>query len=101
MAVHRLKKQELAFLAESAKEVLRDVEDSVKRDLSTSLQSSEGSVAEQQTKPCSERAKIIICIQDKDGSKQFRVFMVSSCHFPLKIECAHGFCMSVMVSLTI
>ncbi|XP_019164765.1 PREDICTED: uncharacterized protein LOC109160952 [Ipomoea nil] len=71
----RLKKQELASLAESAKHVLRDVEDSVKRDLSTSLQSSEGSVAEQQTKPCSERAKIIICIQDKDGSKQFRVFM--------------------------
>ncbi|XP_031099559.1 uncharacterized protein LOC116003776 [Ipomoea triloba] len=71
----RLKKQELASLAESAKDVLRDVEDSVKRDLSTSLQSSEGSVAVQQTKPCSERAKIIICFQDKDGAKQFLVFM--------------------------
>ncbi|CAH9114745.1 unnamed protein product [Cuscuta europaea] len=72
----RLKKKELASLAESAKEVLRDVEESAKRDHSnsTSLHSSQESVAEQKRKPSSERAKIVICIQDNEGSKQYRVF---------------------------
>ncbi|VFQ66565.1 unnamed protein product [Cuscuta campestris] len=72
----RLKKKELASIAESAKEVIRDVEESVKKDLSnsTSLHSSEETVADQKKKPSSERAKIVICIQDKDGSKPYRVF---------------------------
>lgn len=72
----RLKKMELASIAQSAKEVIRDVEESVKKDLSnsTSLHSSEETVVDQKKKPSKERAKIVICIQDKDGSKPYRVF---------------------------
>lgn len=70
----RLKKKELASFAQSAKDELRDVEESVKRDLSASLHSLQDSVAELPSKPSTERAKIVISIQDKDGVKQFRVY---------------------------
>ncbi|RVX12609.1 hypothetical protein CK203_011720 [Vitis vinifera] len=72
----RLKKQELLLFAESAKDVLRTVEESAKRELGSSLQSSVESVASQPSKPPCERAKIVISIQDKDGLKQFRIYMV-------------------------
>ncbi|KAA8532637.1 hypothetical protein F0562_032547 [Nyssa sinensis] len=71
----RLKKQELVSFAQSAGEVLRAVEESVKREFNASMQSSLDSVAEQPSKPSCERPKIIISIQDKDGLKQFRVYM--------------------------
>ncbi|XP_031114029.1 uncharacterized protein LOC116017559 [Ipomoea triloba] len=71
----RLRKQELASFTESAKDVLQAVEESVKRDLGASLQSSVGTVTEQESKPTTERAKIIISIQDKDETKQFRIYM--------------------------
>ncbi|KAL6351000.1 hypothetical protein AAG906_031586 [Vitis piasezkii] len=71
----RLKKQELLLFAESAKDVLRTVEESAKRELGSSLQSSVESVASQPSKPPCERAKIVISIQDKDGLKQFRIYM--------------------------
>ncbi|KAJ8550797.1 hypothetical protein K7X08_000167 [Anisodus acutangulus] len=71
----RLKKKELASFAQSAKDELRDVEESVKRDLSASLHSLQDSVAEPSSKSSTERAKIVISIQDKDGAKQFRVYM--------------------------
>lgn len=70
----RLKKKELASFAQSAKDELRDVEESVKRDLSASLHSLQDSVAELPSKPSTERAKIVISIQDKDGAKQFRIY---------------------------
>lgn len=78
--VDRLKKQELLSCAQSAEHAMRTFEESGKRDLSASLQFSLDSVAEPQSKlasnpPC-ERAKIIISIQDKDGPKNFRVYMV-------------------------
>ncbi|KAF8399063.1 hypothetical protein HHK36_014929 [Tetracentron sinense] len=71
----RLKKQELASLAQSAADVLRAVEESAKRELNSSLQPAVELVADQPSKPHAERVKIIISIQDKDGLKQFRVYM--------------------------
>ncbi|KAL2485107.1 Ubiquitin-like superfamily protein [Abeliophyllum distichum] len=70
----RLKKQELASLAHSAEEVLRAVEESVRKDLSASLQSSLENAAEQPQNPLPKRAKVVISIQDKDELKQFRVY---------------------------
>ncbi|KAJ0038357.1 hypothetical protein Pint_22071 [Pistacia integerrima] len=71
----RLKRQELVSFAKAAEDVLRDAEESVKRKLGDSLEASFGSVADQPSKlPC-ERAKIVISMQDKEGPKQFRVFM--------------------------
>lgn len=72
----RLKKQELAEFAKSAKEVLRSVEESVKRDFNSSSQPAVVSTADQPSKPPCERAKIIISIQEKEGVKQFRVYKV-------------------------
>lgn len=83
VAINRLRKQELASFTESAKDVLQAVEESVKRDLGASLQSSVGTVTEQESKPTTERAKIIISIQDKDETKQFRIYMVLSCNYLL------------------
>ncbi|KAL3510700.1 hypothetical protein ACH5RR_030101 [Cinchona calisaya] len=81
----RLKKQELASLAQSANDVLEAVEESVrqefavaesvKKDLYASLESPKRGADKQPSKPSQERAKVVISIQDKDGSKQFRVFM--------------------------
>ncbi|KAI8527718.1 hypothetical protein RHMOL_Rhmol12G0096500 [Rhododendron molle] len=70
----RLKKQELAEFAKSAKEVLRSVEESVKRDFNSSSQPAVVSTADQPSKPPCERAKIVISIQEKEGVKQFRVY---------------------------
>lgn len=72
----RLKKQELVSFAESAKNLLQTVEESAKRELDDSLQTSLDAVSEKTSKPPSDRAKIVISIQDKDGLKQFRVYMV-------------------------
>lgn len=71
----RLKKQELASFAQSADEVVRAVEESVRKDLNASLQSSPESVAKKPVEPHHERAKLVIGIQDKDGLKHFRVYM--------------------------
>ncbi|TKY50899.1 Small ubiquitin-related modifier 2-B [Spatholobus suberectus] len=70
----RLKKQELASFAESAKKLLKDVEESSKIEISNSLQSSMDGVNEKSLEH-SERAKIVISVQDKDGTKQIRMFM--------------------------
>lgn len=67
----RLKKQELAALA---KEAQRSVDESVKIDFNSSSQPAAVSIADQPSKPHSERAKIVISIQEKDGVKQFRVY---------------------------
>ncbi|XP_054809867.1 uncharacterized protein LOC129311553 [Prosopis cineraria] len=70
----RLKKQELVSFAQSAKEMLQEVKESAKRELDNSLQTSVDAASEETLKP-PERAKIVISIQDKDGVKQFRVYM--------------------------
>ncbi|XAR52461.1 hypothetical protein NMG60_11020557 [Bertholletia excelsa] len=70
----RLRKQELASLAKSAEEVLQLLEQSMKRDFNTSLQPIKESFSDQRTKLSSERAKIVVSIQDKEGLKQFRVY---------------------------
>ncbi|KAK6252707.1 hypothetical protein QUC31_014427 [Theobroma cacao] len=71
----RLRKQELLSVAQSTKNMLLEVEESVKRELSGSLKASLDAGAEQPKNPTSERAKIVISIQNKDECKQFRVYM--------------------------
>ncbi|PON87006.1 Rad60/SUMO-like domain containing protein [Trema orientale] len=71
----RLKKQELASFAQSAQDVLRAMEESAKIELGKSLQPSLDAAADQPKKPLTERNKIVISIQDKDGLKQFRIYM--------------------------
>nr|XP_043607564.1 uncharacterized protein LOC122579447 isoform X2 [Erigeron canadensis] len=70
----RKKRQELMSFTESAKDVLQAVEESVKRDLETSSLAPETNT-EKPSKAAAERPKIVISIQDKDGVKQFRVYM--------------------------
>ncbi|XP_027156285.1 uncharacterized protein LOC113757079 [Coffea eugenioides] len=79
------KLKELASLIQSAKDALKAVEESVRREfaaaksmnshLNASSQSPTRGVAEQPSDACQNRAKIVITIQDKDGPKQFRVFV--------------------------
>ncbi|KAK8579489.1 hypothetical protein V6N13_142695 [Hibiscus sabdariffa] len=71
----RRRKQELLSLAQSAKSMLLEAEESANREPSYSLKPSLDAVAEQPTIPASERAKIVISIQNKDELKQFRVYM--------------------------
>ena len=73
--MYRLKKQELAAFAESAKKMLKTVENSVETENSNSLEPSVDDVSEKASKPF-ERAKILISVQDKDETKQIRMFMV-------------------------
>ncbi|XP_027363634.1 uncharacterized protein LOC113871079 [Abrus precatorius] len=70
----RLKKQELASFAESAKNLLKTVEETSNSEIYNSLQSSTDGVNEK-TSEHSERAKILISLQDKDATKQIRMFM--------------------------
>ncbi|KAK7269813.1 hypothetical protein RIF29_22565 [Crotalaria pallida] len=70
----RLKKQELVSLAESAKKMLKTVEETAKIEISNSLQSSEDGICEETSKPA-ERAKILISVQDKSETKQIRMFV--------------------------
>ncbi|RDX82250.1 hypothetical protein CR513_36987 [Mucuna pruriens] len=72
----RLKKLELASFAESAKKLLQDVEESSKMESYNSLQSSVDDGVDEKSLEHSERAKIVISVQDKDGTKQIRMFMV-------------------------
>lgn len=73
----RLKKQELAsFAQQSAEDVLRAVEESVKRELHK--QSVSEAIVDEPSKPHNDRTKIIISIQDKHGLRQFRIYSVCS-----------------------
>lgn len=72
----RQRKQELLLFAQSAKNILQEVEESAKQELSGSSEPSLDAVAEQQKNPAPERAKIVISIQNKDEIKQFRIYMV-------------------------
>jgi hypothetical protein len=76
---YRLRKQELVTFAQSAEDVLRAVEESAKRELGSSMQSSLEAVTDQPSKPPRERVKIVISVQDKDGLKHFRMYMVYLC----------------------
>ncbi|XP_039055370.1 uncharacterized protein LOC120198047 isoform X1 [Hibiscus syriacus] len=70
----RRRKQELLSLAQSAKSILLEAEESAKREPSDSLKPSSDAVVAQPTIPASEKAKIVISIQNKDELKQFRVY---------------------------
>lgn len=70
----RLKKQELVSFAKSADDVIRAVEESVKRKLDSSMPAALEAESEKASKPAVERAKIVVSIQDKGGLKQFRVY---------------------------
>lgn len=84
----RLKKQELASVALSAKNLLREVEESAKVDVGNTPQDSLEPDLDDQTPIASkERAKIVISVRDSDKEelKQFRLFVVCSC------ACLHVF----------
>ncbi|KAL3636041.1 hypothetical protein CASFOL_020588 [Castilleja foliolosa] len=68
----RLKRRELASITESADEMIRAVEESVRKNLSAALQSSPE--PKPVTKKTVERSKIVISIQEKETLKQFRVY---------------------------
>lgn len=71
----RLKKQELVSFAQTAEDVLRAVEESVKREHSSSVPFSLESAEKEQSKPPCKRAKVTISVQDKEGLKRLCVFM--------------------------
>lgn len=74
----RLKKQELASVALSAKNLLREVEESAKVDVGNTPQDSLEPDLDDQTPIASkERAKIVISVRDSDKEelKQFRLFV--------------------------
>ncbi|CAM8938280.1 hypothetical protein QQ045_015527 [Rhodiola kirilowii] len=52
-----------------------DVEDPVREEISSALNPSQEEVSEVPAKPLSERAKVVISIQDKDGLNQCRIYM--------------------------
>ncbi|CAI9096122.1 OLC1v1032201C1 [Oldenlandia corymbosa var. corymbosa] len=79
----RLRRQELASVAKSAEEVLRNVEEQVKREFAAaesmedevdaSLQPPKKSGG-QPSKDSDDRPKIVISLQDQNGPTQYRVF---------------------------
>ncbi|ONK81385.1 uncharacterized protein A4U43_C01F28510 [Asparagus officinalis] len=71
---NRLKKQELASLAQSAEDILRTVTASTRRDISNPEKIDLEAIKELPSKKV-DRKKIVISIQDKDGQKQFRMYM--------------------------
>ena len=78
----RLKKQELASVALSAKNLLREVEESAKVDVGTTPHVSlEPAVDDQAPIASKEREKIVISVRDSDKEElqQFRLFVVCSC----------------------
>ncbi|XP_078429260.1 ubiquitin-like superfamily protein [Wolffia australiana] len=71
----RLKKEELTSIAHSAGDVMRAVMESAKREVAScsSRSDDEEAVLEEKVKPGSDKPKILISIQGKDGQKQFRM----------------------------
>lgn len=73
---------ELESFTESAKDLVQSVEESVIRDLKTSMDSASETPVEKPSKVAVERPKVVISIQDKEGLKQFRIYTV--CSFMLR-----------------
>ncbi|KAL6615555.1 hypothetical protein ACP70R_037825 [Stipagrostis hirtigluma subsp. patula] len=71
----RLKKQELAKIAESAQDILQKIDQSVKQDIAAK-EYPVHIVLDEPSEPQAEksREKIVISIQDKDGQQQIRVY---------------------------
>lgn len=70
----REKKEELLSFTKSSNDIFQHVEESVKRDLNTSMKSASEGPMEKPSKPAAERPKIVISIQDKDGQQPYRVY---------------------------
>lgn len=70
----RLRKQELASLAQSAQDALSAVMESTEREPNGSRKPASEVKGKQPSKPEVERKKIVISIQGKDGQKQFRMY---------------------------
>lgn len=67
----RLKKEELALVAQSAEKLLKEV--STKKEFNVSARSLMDAEVDKPQKQV-ERRKVVICIQDKDGQRQFRLY---------------------------
>ncbi|XP_047308652.1 uncharacterized protein LOC124912133 isoform X2 [Impatiens glandulifera] len=75
----RLNKQQLELFTQSAKDVLRSVEETAKRDYEANANANANATSDleptkNQSDPSCERPKVVISIQDKKGLKQFRVY---------------------------
>lgn len=76
MKALRLKKQELTSLTQSAEDVLREVEEAARKQLTDSIEFSlESEDAVKESKPLDDRKKIVISIQGKEGLNKYRVYM--------------------------
>jgi hypothetical protein len=73
----RLKREELASMtSDSAEDMLRKLEESAKRELQKSEKFDADTALYDASKLSSTRQKVIITVQDKKGTKQFRLYMV-------------------------
>lgn len=75
-AIVRLKKQELASLAMSAKDILREAEISSKKSVREGAKHGQEDEEGKELVLQVKRDKIVLSIQDKDVVKQFRIYMV-------------------------
>lgn len=72
----RLKREELASMtSDSAEDMLRKLEESAKRELQKSEKFDADTALYDASKLSSTRQKVIITVQDKKGTKQFRLYM--------------------------
>lgn len=72
----RLKREQLVSLtSDSAEDVLRKLEESAKRELQKSEESNADTAVCDASKLSSTRQKVTVTVQDKNGSKQFRLYM--------------------------
>lgn len=72
----RLKKQELASLAMSAKDILREAEISAQKSVRDGAKHGQEVEKGKELALQDIREKIVLSIQDKDVVKQFRIYMV-------------------------
>lgn len=72
-------------MVQSTEHALRAVDEAARKKFTTSSYSATEETAEEVLEPTVERTKIVISIQDKDGSKQYRVFAVCSNLFVIKL----------------
>lgn len=70
----RLKKLELASLVQSTENAIRAAEEAASKTFTTSSHSFAEETTEEELKPAADRTKIVISIQDKAGTKQYRIF---------------------------
>ncbi|KAL2904759.1 Small ubiquitin-related modifier 3 [Bienertia sinuspersici] len=70
----RLKRQQLASVVQSTEHVLQAADETARRSFATSSYSVTEETTEEELKTAVDRTKIVISIQDKAGTKQYRIY---------------------------